>query len=181
VVAVYPQCVSSPVEDGADPNDPETRWFAGGDCASCQHRSYPCSLRQGRRNVLGAVPTPPTAPVESESDEEMEDAPSGQSSQTTVVGRPILESGSRSQHFRTPRIDYNNPTVAAQYVQDLRRHIADVEAGSFPVGSPSTASTASELSWAGLSPPGPQTPLGSRGGWGPRGRGGGGGSNRGQR
>lgn len=158
------------MEDGAYPNDPETRWFAGGDCASCQHRSYPCSLRQGRRNVLGGGTTPPRVRVDS--DTEMGDMPSGQSSQTTVVGRPILESGSRSQHFRAPRLDFNNPAVAAQYVQDLQRHIADVEAGNFPAGSPSTASTASDqLSWAGLSPPGPQTPSprGGRGGWGPRG------------
>ena len=34
-LAVYPECVSSTVEDGADPNDSETRWFAGGGCASC--------------------------------------------------------------------------------------------------------------------------------------------------
>ena len=84
--------------------------------------------------MLGAVPTPPTAPVESESDSEMEDAPgpSGQSSQTTVVGRPILESGSRSQHFRTPRIDYNNPTVAAQYVQVQERCKTKDRVGGLP-------------------------------------------------
>jgi hypothetical protein len=149
---VYPECVSSIVEDEADPNDPETRWFAGGDCASCQHRSYACSLRQGRRNVQGNVSTLPAA----ESDVEMEDTrDSKQSSQATVVGRPILESGSRSQHFRTPRIDYNNPSVVNQYVQDLRRHITDVESGSFPTGSPSTVSTTSSQhdSTCGSPPP----------------------------
>ena len=194
---MYPECVSSTVEDEADPNDPETRWFAGGDCASCQHRSYACSLRQGRRNVQGSVSTPPAAAAAIESDVEMEDAhDSQQSSQATVVGRPILESGSRSQHFRTPRIDYDNPAVVNQYVQDLRRHIADVESGIFPTGSPSTISTtSSQRSWAGFSPIGdPQTPSvrprnnSSRGSPPPRGRGGRGGrgdrsngSNRGQK
>jgi len=74
ISAVYPECVSSTVNNDDDPNDPETRWFAQGDYASCQHRSYACSLRQGRRNVLDNVSTPPAAAVAVESDVEMEDA-----------------------------------------------------------------------------------------------------------
>ena len=42
--------VSLTVKDGADPNDLETRWFAEGDCASCQHRSITRSTRLRRHD-----------------------------------------------------------------------------------------------------------------------------------
>jgi hypothetical protein len=66
---VYPEYVSSTIENEADSNDPKTRWFIGSDYASCQHRSYACSLRQGRRNVQGNISTLPAT----KSDVEIED------------------------------------------------------------------------------------------------------------
>jgi hypothetical protein len=44
---IYPECVSVPLEEDADLNDPETRWLMKGACMNCHHRSYTnCSCRE---------------------------------------------------------------------------------------------------------------------------------------
>lgn len=44
---VYPECVSVPLEDDADVDDPETRWLMKGACMNCHHRGYTnCSCRE---------------------------------------------------------------------------------------------------------------------------------------
>ena len=155
-IAVYPECVSSPVEDDADPNNPETRWFAKGDCASCQHRSAACSLRQGRFDVFGN-PSTPSVPAPEESDTEMTEPLASQGSQSSSA--TLLVSNSRSQQVRLPQGDYHDPAHRERVMADMRRMLSSMEEGHIPVGSPSTISTASSSSFHGFSLPRGGSPI----------------------
>ena len=142
------------VDADGDPNDSETRWYARGDCACCQHRSYACSLRAGRRDIHGNIITPRTsaARLRQGDDVEMEDAPApSPSARSGPIG--VLPTSSRSRNFRSARIDYQNPAERDAYVAAVEAHLAEVRAGNYQGGASSTDSSrrSSQQSFQGFS------------------------------